>query len=172
MKSLMILLTLSLVTTACGTINPSKEKTDQAKMEAKSHSKLDDVIRGEMAAVETYSQVIDKVESREEKEELRAIRDNHKDAVTKLQRLSNRPVKDDATDSGAWGTFARAWTGGAKLFGEKSAVRALKRGEEHGIREYEKLLTDEKISNEIKEVVRSELLPKQREHISTLESKI
>jgi uncharacterized protein YbjQ (UPF0145 family) len=169
MKILMILLTLSVFTTSCGS---AKKTVDHMKTEVTSHSKLDDVIRGEKAAVETYTQVIGKVEKQEEKKILEKIRDDHKKAIERLQKYANAPVKEDSKTSGAWGTFAEAWTGGAKLFGDKAAVKALKQGEEHGIEEYNQLLNDEKVSADLKEIVRSELIPQQKQHIKTLESKI
>ncbi len=168
MKFLMALLTLTIFTTACGTKGTMKEKVDHAKMEMTSHSKLDDVIRGEMAAIETYSQVVGKVTDQKEKRQLETFRNDHQRALATLQKYANQPVKDDAKSSGAWGTFAQAWTGGAKVFGEKTAVRALKAGEEHGLNEYEELLKEEKVSDELKEVIRTQLVPKQKDHINAL----
>ncbi|HXH75472.1 MAG TPA: DUF2383 domain-containing protein [Bacteriovoracaceae bacterium] len=172
MKLSIIFLGLSLLVTSCGSKEKTKQTVDHAQMEATSHSKLDDLIRGEMTAVETYDQVLGKIKDKKEKKQLKAFRDDHKNAVEKLTAKANTPVKDDARTSGAWGTFAEAWTGGAKLFGNKTAVRALKQGEEHGYREYEQLLNDEKVSEELKNTIRTELMPKQKEHITALEKLI
>ena len=50
-----------------------------------------------------------------------------------LRRLVNVFGEDNDTSSGAWGTFAKAVEGSAKLLGNKAAIRALKTGEEHGV---------------------------------------
>ena len=133
-------------------------------------TQLDDLIRGELSAVKSYDYALSKVKDEKEKKQLKAIRDNHQNAVKTLRQYATKEVKEESKDSGAWGTFAKSWTGGGSLFGDKTAMRALKQGEEHGVREYEEALEDGSIQPELKQKIRAELLPKQKEHINTINS--
>jgi uncharacterized protein (TIGR02284 family) len=133
-------------------------------------SQLDDLIRGELAAVKSYDYAISKVKDENEKKQLEAMRNDHQNAVKTLKQYATSEVKEDAKDSGAWGTFAKSWTCAGSLFGDKNAMRALKQGEEHGVREYEEALEDATIQKELKQKIRADLLPKQRDHINKINS--
>lgn len=50
----------------------------------------------------------------------------------------------------------------------KLRLSALLQGEEHGIKEYQAALQDKKVSLELKEVIRTKLLPAQQAHIKTI----
>lgn len=133
-----------------------------------STTQLDDLIRGEMAAVKAYDSVVTKVKDEKELAKLKTIRQNHMDAVTKLKTFANKEVKEDTKSAGAWGAFATAYTGGAKLMGNEMALKALRQGEEHGISEYKEALKDKSIQPELKQMIKTQFLPKQEEHIQTI----
>lgn len=133
-------------------------------------SQLDDLIRGEMAAVKTYDTALKNVKDPKEVEKLKMIRKDHVTAVERLKTYANKDVKEDTKTAGAWGAFATAYTGGAKLFGDETALKALTQGEEHGINEYKEALDDETIKPELKQMIRTQFLPNQEEHIKTLKS--
>lgn len=135
-------------------------------------SQLDDLIRGEMAAVRTYDTALKKVKDKEDMKKLQAIRQDHVTAVEKLKTFANKEVKEDTKSSGPWGAFASAYTGGARLFGDETAMKALRQGEEHGINEYKEALEDETIKPELKQMIRTQFLPKQEEHIKTLKAQM
>jgi rubrerythrin len=160
MKAIIATLALALSATSFGANKKTVEGPTQ----------LDDLIRGEMAAVRTYDNVLEKVKDAKEVEKLKTIRKDHVNAVEKLKTFAGKDVKEDTNSSGAWGTFATAWTGGAKLFGDEAALKALNQGEEHGIREYKEALDDDSIKPELKQMIRTQFLPKQEEHIKTLKS--
>jgi uncharacterized protein (TIGR02284 family) len=148
-----------------------KGKASEAKTKMEKEmrtSQLDDLIRGEMSAVSTYNQVLEKVKDKDERKTLNNFKQHHQTAVEKLKKLATQDVQEDTRSTGAWGAFTKTWTGGAKLFGDKAAMRALKQGEEHGIDEYEEALKDENISSEVKDLIRSDLLPKQQNHLKKL----
>ena len=127
------------------------------------------LLRGELSAIETYTQAIQKFSSGPERAALQAIRTDHANSAAllcdHLVDMGATPV----TDSGAWGTFARAVEGGAKLLGESPALAVLEEGEEHGAHEYEEALANPDVMQEIKTMIRRELLPPLGEHVSTLE---
>lgn len=131
-------------------------------------SQMDDLIRGEMAAVQSYDKILTSVKDSGELKTLRAMRADHANAVAKLKGFANKDVLEDTATVGPWGTFAKSWVGGAKLFSDKTALAALKQGEEHGITEYKEALDDANVSDAVKQVIRKDLLPKQEAHVKTL----
>src|SRR5438270_6351523 len=74
-----------------------------------------------------------------------------------------------ADSSGPWGAWAKFVEGAAQLFGNAAALKALKEGEEHGIKEYETFLQDENSDAESKELARTQFLPQARSHIPILD---
>lgn len=164
MKSIV---SLFLVMLTCQVFAASTMKN---KMNSMSPSQMDDLIRGEMSAVKTYSQVLEKVTDKNEKAKLEMIRRNHENAVSKLKQYATEEVKEDTEGTGAWGAFTKAWKGGAKLFGNKTALRALSQGEEHGLKEYREALEDKNINADLKTTIKTELLPKQEQHLKTIKT--
>jgi len=141
---------------------------DKAATQNDRPSQLDDLIRGEMSAVKAYNTALEKVKDKSEMKQLTTIRKDHMDAVAKLKSYASKDVREDTDTAGVWGVFATAYTGGAKLFGNNAAVKALKQGEEHGVNEYEEALKDDNINSELKNTIRTQLLPKQQGHIKTI----
>jgi len=131
-------------------------------------TQMDDLIRGEMAAVQSYDKILTTVKDAGELRTLKAMREDHVKAVARLKAFADKDVLEDTATVGPWGTFAKAWVGGAKIFSDKTALSALKQGEEHGVTEYKEALEDENVRADVKKVIRSELLPKQEAHIKTL----
>jgi len=66
---------------------------------------------------------------------------------------------EPATSSGPWGVFAKAVEGGARLFGDKTAIAALEEGEDHGLKDYKADIDD--LGMEQRGLVTSRLLPLQ-----------
>ncbi|HEX2466006.1 MAG TPA: DUF2383 domain-containing protein [Thermoanaerobaculia bacterium] len=131
---------------------------------------LDSLLRGEMSAIETYRMAIEKLTDSKEPEaaELQRIQRDHRDAADVLWHRLESKGERPSEGSGAWGAFAKAVEGTAKLLGNKAALKALKEGEEHGLKEYEGALDDEGISPELQSVIRP-LLSRQQSHIQTLD---
>lgn len=123
------------------------------------------LLRGEISAVETYTKAIEKFGNEPEAVELHRIRDEHALSVEDLREnvVSMGGVPD--TDSGAWGEFTKLLTSAASLLGENSGLTALRRGEEHGRREYESALEDETTMVRCKDLIRSRLLPRIDSHL-------
>ena len=105
-------------------------------MQTNSVDTLNELLRGEISAVETYRQALDKLTSSPARAQLEDCARSHQLRVEKLRdqvvRLGGRPDEK----SGAWGAFARLIEGGAKTFGEKAAIAALEEGEDHGLKLY------------------------------------
>lgn len=167
MKTFLMSLALVLSANSFAADNMNKAKST---MNANQPSQLDDLIRGEMAAVKTYDTALEKVKDPKEVEKLKMIRKDHVTAVEKLKTFANKDVKEDTDSAGAWGAFATAYTGGARLFGDETALKALTQGEEHGVNEYKEALDDNAIKPELKQMIKTQFLPKQQEHIKTLKT--
>jgi uncharacterized protein (TIGR02284 family) len=131
---------------------------------------LNKLLRGELSAVETYDQALAKVGDDVGGSALRDIARQHRHAADTLREHVVRFGGDPATGSGAWGAFASAVMGTAKVFGNQSAWEALKQGEEHGVNQYESALDDENLPQECRDLISTSLLPAQRRHIAALDS--
>lgn len=130
---------------------------------------LNSLMRGELSAVETYKQALEKVGNAQGVTELRRIHEEHRDAVGILRDHVVRHGGTPEQDSGAWGTFAKAVEGTAKIFGTDAALKALKEGEEHGIKGYQDAIADRDLPADCRTMITSALLPKARSHVPTLD---
>jgi len=130
---------------------------------------LNSLLRGELSAVETYLQALAKFEGQPGEAELRQIMVDHRETANTLrQHIHDLGGKPDQ-DSGAWGVFAKAVEGAAKAFGCAAALKALKEGEESGLKSYEELLNDPELPRECVTFLRTRLLPQTRAHIAVLD---
>lgn len=87
------------------------------------------LLRGEISAVETYGQAVEKFREDPAVGELLRIRSEHEQAVQQLRNAVTELHGLPETDSGAWGAITKAIQATANLFGEDSATYSLKRGE-------------------------------------------
>ena len=129
---------------------------------------LNALLRGEMSAVETYTQALGKFDDLLVIADLQKIRDEHGKAVRTLRDLVIRFGGRPAESTGPWGTFTSAVTATAKAIGPATVLAALRQGEEHGILEYEAALENEHIHPDCLRTIRADLLPVCRKHIEEL----
>jgi uncharacterized protein (TIGR02284 family) len=137
---------------------------------------LNEFLRGEISAVETYQMALDKVDDISTvRDELLVNLKSHQDRVMVLQDAIRQCGGEPATSSGPWGVFAKAVEGGAKLFGKKAAIAALEEGEDHGLKDYKEELDDEDLDFQWKSLLRDQLLPQQQashDRLSDLKKRI
>lgn len=100
--------------------------------------KLNSFLRGEISAVETYRQALEKLGAKPEASVLSDCMRSHAERVSLLQTEITKRGGVPAQESGPWGTFAKLVEGGAKVFGEKAAIAALEEGEDHGRDDYKR----------------------------------
>lgn len=123
---------------------------------------LNSFLRGEMSAVETYQQAIEKLEAfSASRDQLLVNLKSHQDRVMMLRDAITQLGGTPAEGSGPWGAFAKIVEGGAKAFGEKAAVAALEEGEDHGLADYKRGLEDTDLDPQSRSLVMSKLLPEQ-----------
>jgi len=133
---------------------------------------LNSLLRGEISAVQTYDQAIRKLadEHGPDAAELRRIAQEHgehaQDLRARVRALGGEP--DDS--AGAWGSLVQAIEGASKLLGDGAALKALREGEEHGLRDYRDALSE--LDLESRRVVQDVLLPAQLLHIQALDAMI
>lgn len=101
---------------------------------------LNAFLRGEISAVETHKQAIDKLGKSQHVATLRDNLASHEARVTKLRDEIKKYGGTPSEGSGIWGTFAKMVEGGAAAFGEKAAIAALEEGEDHGRDDYKAAL--------------------------------
>lgn len=130
---------------------------------------LNSLLRGELAATETYQQAIAKFDGTPHIGSLRRIHAEHREAANTLRQHIHDVGGDPDQGSGAWGTWAKLIEGTAKIFGATAALKALKEGEEQGISDYNDALNEAGLPAKCKTLIRGQLLPQTREHIETLD---
>lgn len=126
---------------------------------------LNSFLRGELSAVETYRQAMEKMDDSASLAQLRECMNSHQRRVTLLSDTIRRFGGEPATSSGAWGAFAKLVEGGAALFGERAAIAALEEGEDHGLADYKRDLED--LDPMIAKFIETSILPEQnRTHLT------
>ena len=154
----------------------SEESAGENDPKDKSVHQLNSFLRGEISAAETYRMAIDKIADSEQLAAaanlglLRDIQEEHGRAAQAL-RDRIREIGGEASDSsGAWGAWAKFTQGTANLFGDSSSLKALKEGEEHGLKDYRAGLDSiDMISSQL---VDNQLIPAQQRHINLLDQLI
>lgn len=139
-------------------------------MSTKTTEKLNRLLRGERSAAETYKQALSKVGADPRADHLRTIQAEHFDAVLNLKKHVELRGDDPETSSGPWGAVAKTVMVTAKLFGDKATLKALKEGEEHGLKDYQELANDEEIDPQVKTLVSTILIPRTKSHIEKIAS--
>lgn len=128
------------------------------------------LLRGELSAVETYEKAIAKYPSEKETATLCRIKEEHQASVRDLQENIKAMCGIPDTDSGSWGTFATAVQDTANLFGEESAMAALKQGEKHGENEYLEAIDNDSTLPACRTLIQTRLLPRVKAHVQTIDS--
>ena len=122
---------------------------------------LNELLRGELAAVETYDQALPLLhEDPAAAADLKECRSSHHDRVFLLRNAIIQAGGEPDDSAGAWGVFAKALEGTSKALGPKMAVKTLEEGENHGVRDYEKLLPE--LEAPARSLISSEAFPQQK----------
>jgi len=177
--------------------NANREEPAMTKACQKDREQLNSLLRGELAAVETYEQAIPKFEDDATMQALTRF------ASGAAQRLPESQLRDAATvqaltriagdhrtsssmlrdsilsiggepdkSSGVWGSFAKTVTGAAKILGPQTVLAALREGEEHGIVEYDKAINNAELSSDCLTMIRGDLLTLCQKHLPVLNQHI
>jgi demethoxyubiquinone hydroxylase (CLK1/Coq7/Cat5 family) len=127
---------------------------------------LNSFLRGEMSAVETYRQCIDKLDNSAVRTQLVTLQRSHANRAAQLRNKILSLGGVPAENSGAWGSFTKLIEGGAKMFGEKTALAVLEEGEDHGRDDY--IRDVNKLTSATSAFVQSWIIPEQQKTHDTL----
>jgi uncharacterized protein (TIGR02284 family) len=128
--------------------------------------KLNSFLRGEISAVETYKQAIEKIKDPAIRTQLQSCEQDHEKRIQLLrERITSLGGKPDQ-GSGAWGVWAKVLQGGSDLLGEKTALSTLEQGEDHGLNDYRRDL--DSLDGETRSWIESNILPKAEQTHGTL----
>jgi bacterioferritin (cytochrome b1) len=129
---------------------------------------LNALLRGEIAATETYRNVLDKEaqgKGSQNIELLREIQEEHSRACQSLRDRIRELGGEPADSSGAWGVWAQAVQGTMSLFdGDAGGLKALREGEEHGLKDYRDAVDD--VDPTSARLIQDQLIPAQERHVS------
>jgi hypothetical protein len=131
-------------------------------------STLNSLLRGEMSAIETYHQALDALDGKPGTPDLVALRKDHREAADALVEHVRLHGGKPAEGSGPWGMWARAFEATSKLFGHAAALRALREGEEHGLKDYQHALEDRELVADCQALIRGQI-SRQQMHITMLD---
>jgi uncharacterized protein (TIGR02284 family) len=134
---------------------------------------INSLLRGEISAAETYRMAIEKVgdgDAAQHAQILEQMQQEHGRAAQELRERIRSLGGEPSESSGAWGAWAQTVQGTMNLFGDAAALKSLKEGEEHGLKDYQEALddTDELTAS----LIQSELIPNQQKHIELLDQLI
>jgi hypothetical protein len=123
----------------------------------KAIDQLNSFLRGEISAVETYRQALDKVQDPSLRSQLTGLQRSHVERCDLLRGRIAAVGGQPAEGSGAWGAWSKLVQGGANIFGTGPALAALREGEEHGYKDYQRDLND--LDPASADLIRNRVLP-------------
>ncbi len=126
---------------------------------------------GEIAAVETYSQVIDKFDAAAIDTALDRIRADHQENVLELRKFISNSALEPASGSGTWSGIQETLQIADALLGESPVLKNLQAGEELGISQYENALANADVSEAAKAIIKCTLLPALSGHLIDLQQR-
>ena len=126
----------------------------------KAVSQFNSLLQGEISAVETYRIAVDKMRTFANLVDLQKCLASHETRVSKLRTRVSSIGGKAAEGSGAWGAFAKLVEGGAAVFGDNTAIKALEEGEDKGLKDYR---DTSKLDPAVAQFVQYDLLPAQIE---------
>jgi bacterioferritin (cytochrome b1) len=136
---------------------------------------LNELLRGELSATETYRQALDKIRDQfghdAKFQQLANMQRDHEQAAGELRSMIQQFGGTPSNDSGAWGTWSNTVMGAARIFGDKTALSALLSGEKSGIEDYQEALQREHTPDQVRHAFRNRMVRNQ-EHIEQLEQMI
>jgi hypothetical protein len=127
---------------------------------------LNNLLKGELSAVQTYDMALKHAKTPNVISVLESSKDCHGKRVLKLSELVVSAGGTPTTESGAWGTFAKAVEGGAAILGESPAIGSLREGESHGLELYRSEMKH--LEPPMLAVVQGELYPAQEKTDASL----
>ncbi|HEY9787847.1 MAG TPA: demethoxyubiquinone hydroxylase family protein [Candidatus Obscuribacterales bacterium] len=137
-------------------------------MNLEEYEHLNSLLKGEIAAIETYKQAIKSINDQRTVKILEKCRDSHLTRADKLRQLIHELGHQPTEGGGMWASFAKLLTRASAAIGERAAITALEEGEDYGLSEYEWRLVC--LHGNVHHIVKEELFPLQKETHRTIAS--
>jgi hypothetical protein len=134
--------------------------TESSAHPTRTVERLQDCLRSELSAMETYGLALQKVTHVGIVAVLQQIHKSHARRAESIDRYLLRIGAESPSSSGVWGALARAMQAGADLFGDRVAIAALEEGEDHGLKLY--LDAAPQCDSAARRFIEVELLPEQQ----------
>jgi len=131
---------------------------------------MQSALRGEISAVEACEKVLKALDSSPERIRLQEFIDDHKMARDYWAKEVNSEMVTPEDDSGVWGLFVKSFTGSATLFGNSTALAALKRGVEYGHNFYKDMLEDTTLDPAHRNMIKNTFIPRQQKQLISVEA--
>lgn len=131
---------------------------------------LNSLLRTEISATETYSQVIPRLSGGLAMDVgiLRTIAQTHSQAVQRLRAEIQQAGGTPDETSGSWPAITKTLAGPAKVFGDAAALNALKESEARGLEDYREALRQ--LYGPTCLLISEDLIPARVKHVEQLES--
>src|SRR5947209_1152141 len=134
---------------------------------------LNSFLRGEISATETYRMAIGQIAEDDPQSViagvglLQGIQDEHQRAASSLRDRITELGGEPSDSSGPWGAWAKGVQGTMNVFGDAAALKGLKEGEQHGLKDYQSGLKGLDASTQ--QIIQNQLIPAQQRHVSVLD---
>ncbi|MDP1665158.1 MAG: DUF2383 domain-containing protein [Methylobacter sp.] len=132
---------------------------------------LNKLLKDELAATETYQQVLNEFRENTEPGEakyLMLIYKAHKDVVSRLQAQICQLGGTPRDISAAWITWTTIVLKGANLLGKRAILKTLQKEEQRGAEKYKQALHDIELPSYVRSLIEWKLLYAQQSHLRTL----
>src|SRR5262245_14135252 len=138
-----------------------------ARARSKCLERLERLHRGEVAALTTYGEALQKDGAASDA--LSSLRDDHRAAATRIgARIVALGGKPPTEEGSIWEAFAQAFESTAKLLGNRPALEALKLGENHGVDKYADAMGDPYVDAETRAMLDGSTA-RQKHHVAALD---
>ncbi|MEP7123432.1 MAG: DUF2383 domain-containing protein [Byssovorax sp.] len=131
-----------------------KAETTNASVE-----KLQELLRSEMSAVETYELALKSVTHVGLHRTLQEILVNHSRRIPQLREKIVGMNGEAPTSTGVWGAFAKVFQAGADMLGDRTAIAALEDGEDKSVALYATDMAG--VDAKTRKFIENELAPEQ-----------
>jgi len=121
---------------------------------------LNGLLKGELAAVESYKQALTKIADQAKAEALKDNLASHQERAGKLRQAIEELGGTAELNTGSWGSITKWMTTNAGKMGDTAILTALEEGEDLGEDDYEWRLI--KIHGKYHKLVRDDLFPQQK----------
>lgn len=132
----------------------------QAPSNEQTIASLNELLRGELSAVESYDKALPAVDGEPRvRADLLECRASHEDRAQRIREAILHVGGEPSRTSGPWGLFARSISGGARALGWRTVVMTLEEGEDQGLKEYKDALP--RLDPGLQHLISNELYPQQ-----------